>query len=294
MFAPPPPAAVAPAPSEAPATLEAAFLLARAVTAPARAPLGVLLGDGTVEDKLAAIDAIHSRIPDQKKPQKISSLDALASAAAPGSQPVAVRMKALTYLGYAMPQVPDDAARGRALKVLIPALQEPLFRLAALRGFGPAGHDLPKSLEAPYLNALLGLLDGPVAGEEREAALTALAAFVTNHEDLSKRAPDLVAAIDDRVLAPVEKNPAAFVADPRGTPGSRALTASLLWMSARHRETLGDPAPAARAHALLVALDAVETDPTAKSWIESYRDAAPPRPAGLIARTTRRRPAGEP
>ncbi len=64
-------------------------------------------------------------------------------------------------------------------------------------------------------------------------------------------------------------------------------------MSARYRQALRDPAPAARVHALLLRLASVETDPTVLGWIGTYRDAAPARPAAALrANTTKRAPAG--
>ena len=116
MFVPAPPAAVSePAPS-----LEAAFVLARAAALPVAASVGDLLGSGAIAAKLAAIDALHSRIPTEPKPRQIAALDQLAAAASSAPNPE-VRAKALSYLGYAMPQVNDDAARSRGLKVLLDA-----------------------------------------------------------------------------------------------------------------------------------------------------------------------------
>jgi hypothetical protein len=283
---PPAVSAAAAAPSM---TIEAAFVMARFAARRVSAPGTVLAGDGPLEDKLAAIDALLSRIPAAHRPEQVATLDALTAAAASAAQPPEVRAKALTFVGYAMNQVPDDAARTRGLAVLLDALKSPVYRIYALRGLGPACHDLPKADEGALQGALLDLLDGPVAGEERETALVALFSFVSTRDDLSKRAPALVAALDARLLAPIEADPAGFESDPRGTPGSRALTAATFWSSARHRRTLGNPAPAARVHALLVKLAALETDPTALAWMKTYRDAPEPR---LTESTTKRAPAG--
>lgn len=289
MIVPVPPAAVAVAPDLAP-TLEEAFVLARAAAAPAANPSAVLRGSGPLEGKLAAIDALHSRIPTAAKPQKIAALGALAAAAASEAQPPEVRAKALSVLGYAMPQVDDDAARTRALKVLLAALNGPAYRIYALRGLGPAGHGLPEADEAAFQGALLDLLDGPAAGEERQTALVALNSFVSTRDDLPKRAPALVAQLEARLLAPIEAAPARFVADPRNTPGARAMAIAAVWTSARHRQALGDPAAAARVGALLARLSAVETDPEVLGWIATYRGAAPPSP--FRDSTTRRAPDG--
>ncbi|MBI3566480.1 MAG: hypothetical protein HY079_14900, partial [Elusimicrobia bacterium] len=202
MLPAPPPAAVAPAAATAPASLEAAFVMARAsaarAAAPARTPLQVLAGDATVEEKLTAIDRIQSRIPKDPRPRQAAALDALARAAASADQPPEVRAKALTTLGYAMFPADDDAARGRALPVLLAALRDPAYRLFALRGLGSASHGLPPGGEAAFQGALLDLLDGPAAGEERQTALTALYAFVARREDLPSREPALVAQLDAR------------------------------------------------------------------------------------------------
>jgi hypothetical protein len=286
-----PPAAVAEAPEIGTHALEASFTMAR-LSALRSADPGSVLADGgaSVDDKLAAIDSLHSRIPFEPRAAQIKALDAIAAAASSTSQPPDVRAKALTFLGYAMPQVTDDAARTRGLKVLLAALTNPIYRIFALRGFGPACHELPKADEGAYQGALLDLLDGPVAGEERATAFVALYSFASTRDDLAKRDPALVAQLDERLLAPIEADPAGFADDPRSSPAAREMAAAVIWVSARHRQTLGNPAPAARAHAVLVKLAAVETDATARGWIQSYRDAPPPRPDALTESTTRRAP----
>ncbi|HXS99783.1 MAG TPA: hypothetical protein VN915_03860 [Elusimicrobiota bacterium] len=275
MFAPPPPPAAVSIPASAPLTLESAFALARFSARRVSAPDSVLASDAPVADKLAAIDAIHSQIPDEPKAGKVAALDALTAAASSASQPPEVRAKALTFAGYAMNQVDDDAARSRALTVILAALKLPPYRIFALRGLGPAAHGTPKADEPRYQAALLDLLDGDVAGEERETALVALFSFISTREDLAKRAPALVSELDRRLLGPIEADPARFVADPRFTPGARAMAAAIVWSSARHREQLGRPAAGARVHALLVKLAALETDETTLGWLKTYRDAAP-------------------
>jgi hypothetical protein len=293
MIAQAPPAAVSRIEASAPALLETAFLAARVSARRVADPASVLESDAPAADKLAAIDALHSRIPGEPLAARIAALDGLAAAAGVGVQPPEVRAKALTFLGYAMPQVEDDAARGRALTVLLAALKNPLYRIFALRGLGPACHGLRKADEGGYQGALLDLLDGPIAGEERETALVSLYSFVSTRDNLAKTEPALVAALDARVLERLEADPARFVSDPRFTPGSRSMEIATVWMSARHRQALGQTAPAARVRALLVRLAAVETDETVLGWIRTYRDAAPVRPApALRAKTTRRAPAG--
>lgn len=256
-------------------------------------PASTLASGAPAADKLDAVDALSSRIPGEPLAAKIAALDALAGAAAGASQPPEVRAKALAFLGYAMPQVADDAAKGRALAVLLAAVNTPAYRIFALRGLGPAGHGLPKADEPALQGALLDLLDGPVAGEERETALVALFSFVSTRDDLAQRAPALVAALDARLLEPIAAEPARFVADPRFTPGARALAIATVWTSARHRQALGQSAPAARVRDLLVRLSYVETDATVLGWIRTYRDAAPARRAApLRESTTKRAPAG--
>lgn len=280
MIAQAPPAAVSQIPASAPASLESAFLALRFAARTVSDPAAVLKSAAPAADKLAAIDALHSRIPAAPPAFKIAALDALASGAGAG-QPPEVRAKALTYLGYAMPQVDDDGARGRGLAVLLAALKDPAYRVFALRGLGPAGHGLPKSDEAALQGALLDLLDGSISGEERETAFVALFSFVSTRDDLSKRAPALVASLDSRLLGPMEADPA------------RALAIATVWSSARERQALGQAAPAERVRLVLVRLAAVETDETVLGWIRTYRDAAPARRApALRDSTTRRAPAG--
>lgn len=289
MFAPPPPPAAVSIPAAAPTTLESAFTLARFSARRVSAPESVLSSDASVEDKLAALDAILSKIPNEPKAAKVAALDALTAAAGAAAQPPEVRAKAVTFAGYAMNQVEDDAARTRALTAILAALKLPAYRIFALRGLGPASHGLPKADEPRYQAALLDLLEGGVAGEERETALVALFSFVSTKDDLAKRSPALVAELDKRLLGPVEADPARFVADPRYTPGARAMTAAILWSSARHREELGQNAAGARVHALLVRLAAIETDATTLGWLKTYRDAAPAKPAKPGAKPLRRR-----
>jgi hypothetical protein len=292
-----PPAAYAASAETVPATIEAAFFLARAASHRAAAiggnPVQVLSGSGSIDEKLAAIDAIQSRIPDAKKPEQAAALDALRAAAGSTAQPPEVRAKALSVLGYSMFPAEDDAARMRALPVLLAALRDPAYRIFALRGLGPACHGLPKAGEGAMQDALLDLLDGPLGGEERQTALTALYAFVSTREDLFKRDPALVAQLDIRLLSVMERSPAGFSLDPRYTPGARALAIATVWISARHLYALGHPEALTRVNRLLDALAAFETDPGTLAWIHSYRTAAPPAAFTVLReRTTRRSPAG--
>jgi hypothetical protein len=285
-----PPAASVPAPQAA--TLEVAFTLARAAARAAADPAAVLRDDSaSLGEKLDALDALQDRIPGQKPGPQAASLDALAAAAADARQAPAFRAKALTLLGYAVPPTVNEAARGRAVVVLLAALAgDPAYRLFALRGLAPACHGLPKPLEPDFEDALLELLEGPSSGEERETALVALNAFVSGGADFPKRAPALLTTLDARFLAPIEADPAAFVRDPRWTPDARELAAAIVWIGARHRQADRDPAPAERVRLLLTRLIAVETDDTTLSWDVDYLTAAPPKPEPLTARTTKRVP----
>jgi len=294
-----PAAAVAAASSSAEfATLETAFVQARAAARAAADPAAVLADDtASPQARLEALDEVHDRIPNVKAAAQIPLLDALISAAQDQRRPPEFRAKALTLLGYAVPPLMDEAARARAIRALLAALAaEPAYRLYVLRGLGPAAHGLPTALEPDYEKALLDLLSGPVDGEPRTTALVALNAFVSGGEDFPKRAPGLLTTLDSRFLAPIEADPAAFVRDPRWAPTDRELAAAILWIAARHRGSAGDAAPAERVRLLLIRLIAAETDAGARTWYESYRDAAPPKPDGLTQRTTRRPPdaRGEP
>lgn len=269
----PAPAVLAvPAPSLSPLTLEGAFAAARAAARGAADPRVVLGSDGsTLEEKLAAIDAIHARVPAQNLAGRRAAVNALAAAAVDAAQPPEVRAKALTHLGYIVPLADDERARAKGVETLLAALQSPTYRIYALRGLAPASHGLPESHEALVLGALLDLLDGPVAGEERATAMVALYAFVSPRDDLPKRKPALLAQLDARLLAPLEAAPADFVFDPRGSEASRQMAVAVLWSAARHRERHGDHAAAARTRALLDRLAEVETSPSVRAWIDLYR-----------------------
>jgi hypothetical protein len=282
------PAALPPSPAP---TLKTAFRAALAVSRTLRDPAATLRSSSaTVEEKLAALDVLQSRLPGQTRARRVAALDAMAAAASSAAQPPAVRAKAYAFLGYSIPPAADDAAADRALRVLLAALPDPRYRLFVLRGLGPAAHGIPEADEAGLQGALLDLLDGPVSGEERATALVALYGFVGPRDDLARRKPALPAQLDARLTARMEADPAGFVRDPRGTPESRQMAIAVAWVSAREREALGDPAPARRMDAVLDRLAAVETDPTVRAWIRTYRTAPPPPP--FAASATRRAPAG--
>jgi len=272
----------------APLVLEAAFASARKAARAAADPAAVLRDPGAaLDDRLAAVDALQSRVPYATAAQQKAAVEALLAAAQDTRQPAAVRAKALTYLGYALARVGDEAVRVRAFPVLFSALEDPAYRLFSLRGLGPASHALPEAQEAACLDALLALLAGPSSGEERATALVDVLAFVGSREDLAKRKPALAAELDARLLVPIEADPAAFVKDPRSTPAARELQIAAVWTNARHRQAAGDAAPAARVKALLERLKAVETDPTVGAWIETYLSAPPPPPPARDSTTKR-------
>lgn len=272
--------------------LELVFAQVFATTRAAADPAAVLSDrSAPLEARLAAIDALQSRIPTAAPARQKASVAALLAAAADAAQPPEVRAKALTQLGYALPRVDDETARATAFSALFAALDDPAYRLFVLRGLGSASHGLPEALEAACQAALLKVLAGPSAGEERQTALVALYAFVSAHEDLAKRKPGLAAELDASLLSPLEADPGAFVRDPRGTPDSRELQAAVIWASARLRQAAGDDAPATRVKAALDRLASAETDPGARAWFVYYRDAAPPARA-LRDKTTKRAPTG--
>ena len=272
-----PPALYVPAP-RGPA-LESALVLASAMARRAADPASALSAPGAVEDKLAAIDALQAGLPHQKRARQRVMLSALLAAARGGGQPAEVRAKALTHLGYCAPVVEDDELHARAIKTLLAALEEPAFRVAALRGLSSAVHNLPSPQEEELQTGLLDFLDGPARGDERVLALVALQAFVLSRDELARRKPALAADLDRRLLEPLEKDPARFARDPRGTAGSRELVASIVWFSARRRQESGDEAPAARARAALERLEAAERSAEVKAWISNFLSADPPRDA---------------
>jgi len=275
---PAPVALAVPAASPSPAefTLEGVYAVAHAAARKAADPRAVLAGESsTTAEKLSAIDSIHSRLPGQTAASQRAAVSALVDASADPRQPPEVRAKALTHLGYAVPVIEDEKTRAKAVNALLSNLPSQTYRIYALRGLGPAAHDLPDALEAPVQKTLLDLLTGPVAGEERATALVALQSFLSTRDDLWERKPSLVAQLDESLLAPLEADPAAFVNDPRGCVASRQLTLSVVWTSARHRETGGNKAPVLRVHALLNRLAKIETSPTVLGWIEIYRRSGP-------------------
>lgn len=260
------------------AALERAMLRGRELARLAADPIAVLEGSNSLEDKLDAVDQIHARVPNQGVEQRKAGVLALVRAAENPKQPAPVRAKAIAHAGYAVPPLAHEPTQGAVIQAMLKALSDPVLRLGSLQGLGPASHGLPKELESAYLLTLLGLLEGGLAGDERVTALVALQGFVSPREDLSTRKLGLVEQLDARLLAPIEKDPAAFVRDPRNAPAARSLAVSIVWSSARHRERLRQPKPSQRVRVLLEQLLALETDPETRGWLESYRDAPPATP----------------
>lgn len=264
----------APAPATAPVTLETAFVEARARAAkPVEDPISVLSRAAAPAEKLAALEALHSSLPLAPQARRTKGLDAIRAVAVSPSEAPAVRAKALMYLGYAVPVVGDENARAAAIRALLAAARGG-YRVYALRGLAPATHDLPAPVEDEFQTTVLDLLNGTLNEEERVTALLALDAFVRTRDDLPRRRPDLVAALESRVLAPVEAAPAAFAAS--GTGNARGLTLAVIWHAARNRAANGDAAALARADSLLRALAPLETDPAVKAEIASFLSAPPP------------------
>jgi hypothetical protein len=262
---------IAPAPYIPPPLLETAYVEARVLAVRAPDPIDVLAGPSTAAQKLSAIDALHRSLPNAPQARRAKGLEALRRAC---SDPDArVRAAALAHLGYAVPVVGDAAAREAAVHALIGALWT-ADRVHALRGLSSASHDLPPSVEAGFQTALLDLLDLTLTAEERVTALLALDGFVRAREDLPARRPELVAAVETRVLAPIEADPAAFVA---GTERSaRSLTCALIWHAARHSHSAGSSAALKRVNALFALLLAAETDAAVRAELESYLAAPAP------------------
>lgn len=263
----------APAPSLPPVSLEAVFLEARAAVRTAEDPISILNRAASATEKLAAIETLHSSLPLAPQSRRTKGIEALRSVASSASEAPAVRAKALMYLGYAVPVVGDETARASAVKTLLAAVSGG-YRVFALRGLGPATHDLPASVEESFQTTVLGLLGTPLTEEERLTALVALDAFVRTRDDLPKRRPDLVAALEASQLTPVEAAPSAFVTS--GTPDSRALVLAVIWHSARNRAANGQGAALTRVNALLKALAPLETDAGVKAEIAAFLAAAAP------------------
>ncbi len=266
---------LAPAPALPPVSLESAFIAARAAAKPAEDPISILSRAGSAAEKLIALDLLHASLPLAPQARRTKALEALRLVAVSPSEAPAVRAKALMHLGYAVPVVGDEKARAAAVRALLDATVAPAYRVFALRGLAPATHDLPESVEGEFQARILDLLASSLADEERITALLALDSFMRAREDLPRRRPDLVAALDAKVLVPIEADPAAFAAG--GIPSTRALTIAVVWHSARNRFSAGEPAALDRVNALLTKLAALETDPSVKAEIAAFLAAPSPK-----------------
>jgi hypothetical protein len=266
----------APAPALPPVTLETAYVEVRAAVAPKEDPIAVLRrADASPERKLAALETLHGSLPLAPQARRADGLEALRASAASAAEAPAVRAKALMYLGYAVPIAGDEAAKAAAVRVLLGAAAAAPYRVYALRGLAPATHGLPAAVEGEFQAALLRLLAGTLSAEERITALVALDSFMRAREDLPRRRPDLVAALESAVLAPVESAPAAFAAG--GSPAERRLVIAIVWHSARNRASTGDAKALPRVNALLATLAALETDASVKSQIADMLAADAPK-----------------
>lgn len=265
----------APASVPPPVSLAAAFLEARAAAKPAEDPISILMRAAPPAEKLAAIDALHRSLPLAPQARRTRGLEALRAVAASAAEAPAVRAKALTFLGYAVPVVGDAAAREAAVRTLLEAASSAAYRVFALRGLGPATHDLPEAVEGDFQAAMLDLLDGTLTHEERITALLALDGFMRAREDLPRRRPDLAAALEARVLVPMEADPAAFAAG--GPANVRLLAIAVVWHSARNRAANGEAAALDRVNALLTKLAPLETDASVKAEIAAFLAAPAPK-----------------
>lgn len=265
----------APAPSLPPVSLESAYVDIRAAFSPAEDPISVLSRAASPAEKLAALETLHSSLPLAPQARRAKALEAIRAAAVSGAEAPAVRAKALMYLGYAVPVVGDEKARFAAVSALLDATSSPAYRIFALRGLAPATHDLPEAVEGAFQATLLDLLARTLTDEERVTALLALDGFMRTREDLPRRRPDLAAALELRVLAPMEADPAAFAAD--GTTNTRLLMIAVVWHSARNRFSAGEPAALDRVNALLTKLSALETDAAVKAELAAFLAAPTPK-----------------
>ncbi len=264
----------APAPALPPVSLESAFVEVRAAARPAEDPLSILARAASPAEKLAALEALHGSLPLAPQARRTKALDSIRAAAVSPAESPAVRAKALLYLGYAVPVVGDAIARAAAVAALLDSTRLPAYRVFALRGLAPATHDLPAASEESVQAVLLDLLDATLTDEERITALVALDAFVRSREDLPRRRPDLVAALDARALVPMEADPAAFAAS--GLPAARSLWIAVVWHSARNRAANGESAALDRVVALLAALAGLEADASVKAQIAAFLAAPAP------------------
>ncbi|MDP3541202.1 MAG: hypothetical protein Q8T11_01890 [Elusimicrobiota bacterium] len=264
----------APAPALPPVSLEAAYVSARAATQAAEDPISILNRAAPPAEKLAALERLHASLPSAPQARRALGLEAMRATAVSSREAPSVRAKALLYLGYSVPVVGDEKARAAAIAALLDAARAPAYRVFALRGLAPATHDLPPASEAPVQETLLDLLASTLTAEERITALVALDAFVRSREDLPRRRPDLAAALDAGLVAPLAADPAAFAAG--GPPAVRALTIAVVWHAARARAATGEPEALARVGALLTTLMALETDPSVKAQISAFLAAPPP------------------
>ena len=261
------------APSLPPVSLESAFARSLAAVKPAEDPISILARAAPASEKLAALEALHSSLPLAPQARRTKGLEALRLVALSSAEAPAVRSKALMYLGYAVPVVGDENARAAAVGALLASTAGP-YRVFALRGLGPATHDLPASVEGAFQATILDLLALALPDEERITALVALDAFTRSRGDMPKRRPDLAAALDAALLAPAEAAPSAFAS--AGSPGARALALAVIWHAARNRASNGEPAALPRVNALLTALSTLETDSAVKAEIAAFLAAAPP------------------
>lgn len=264
----------APAPALPPPTLESAYALVRAAAKPAEDPISVLTRAASPAEKLAALESLHSSLPFAPQNRRTKGLAALRAVAESAADAPAVRAKALMYLGYAVPVVGDEQARAAAVRTLLSAADSPAYRVYALRGLAPATHDLPAALEGETQAVLLDLLARPLAEEEKIITLVALDAFTRSRDDLPRRRPDLVNALETAVLVPIEADPAGFAA--KGSPSARGLELAVVWHSARNRAANGEAAALVRINALLALLVPLETDAAVKAQITAFLAAPPP------------------
>lgn len=264
----------APAPALPLVALETAFIQARAIVKTAEDPISILSRAASPAEKLAALETLHASLSFSPQARRTQGLEAIRTVAVSPAEAPAVRAKALMYLGYAVPVVGDENARDAAVRALLNSTRLPTYRVFALRGLAPATHGLPATVEELFQTTILDLLVQKLSDEERITALVALDSFTRSRDDLPRRRPDLVAALETKVLVPIEADPAAFALN--GPPAARLLALAVVWHSARNRAANQDAAALDRVNVLLTQLATLETDASVKAEIAAFLAALPP------------------
>lgn len=251
--------------------------------------------DAAVEAKRDAVATLQRQVPSITVVCRVAALDALREQAQAAAGAPILRSQSLTALGVSMsaamtsistPGPLMTATLASGLQELLNALAEPDHRRAALNGLGPASHAIQEASDPSFQDGLLDALELPdLSLEDRKAALSVLDAFVRARDEMPAA---LVEELDRRLLAPVEADPAAFLAS--GDEDSRLQTIAVLQASTHWREELEPPQTAARdrLNRLLDALLALIPDEpareTERAMLRHFRDVPPPPACGTRER----------